>query len=130
MLAANRQAGKRAASKGNAATDSDTASEANRDNVGIYPLAIPLLAGPSAIMSIIVVTSDFPSSLGSMVKGYAALIGVMITTGMILCAAVVAETSIDERISMVFSRITAITLVGLSVQYVIDGLASIGFVSL
>ena len=125
MLAANRQAGKRAASKGNAATNGDTASEANRDNagshgrdgfhdnVGIYPLAIPLLAGPSAIMSVIVVTSDFPSSLGSMVKGYAALIGVMITTGTILCAAVVAETSIDERISMVFSRITAITLVGL-----------------
>ena len=152
MLAAKRQARKRAASTGTAAPDGDAASDSDsnsdsnsnsnrdsagshdrdgdHDNVAIYPLAIPLLAGPSAIMSVIVVTADFASSLGSMVTGYAALIAVMVATGMILCAAVVAETWIDERISMVFSRITAIILAGLSVQYVIDGLAIIGFVSL
>ena len=146
MLAAKRQARKRAASTGTAAPDGDAASasdsnsdrdsagshdrDGDHDNVAIYPLAIPLLAGPSAIMSVIVVTADFASSLGSMVTGYAALIAVMVATGMILCAAVVAETWIDERISMVFSRITAIILAGLSVQYVIDGLAIIGFVSL
>ena len=123
--------------KATAAPDGDTASDGNRDsagyhnrdgdndNVAIYPFAIPLLAGPSAIMSVIVVTADFASSLGSMVTGYAALIAMMVATGMILCAAVVAETWIDERISMVFSRITAIILAGLSVQYVIDGLAII-----
>jgi len=150
MLAAKRQARKRAASTGTAAPDGDAASasasdsdsnnnrdsagshdrDGDQDNVAIYPLAIPLLAGPSAIMSVIVVTADFASSLGSMVTGYAALIAVMVATGIILCAAVVAETWIDERISMVFSRITAIILAGLSVQYVIDGLAIIGFVSL
>ena len=146
MLAAKRQARKRAASTGTAAPDGDAAlagdsngnndsagshdRDGDHDNVAIYPLAIPLLAGPSAIMSVIVVTADFASSLGSMVTGYAALIAVMVATGIILCAAVVAETWIDERISMVFSRITAIILAGLSVQYVIDGLAIIGFVSL
>ena len=142
MLAAKRQARKRAASTGTAAPDGNTVVDSNRDsagshdrngdhdNVAIYPLAIPLLAGPSAIMSVIVVTADFSSSLGSMVTGYAALIAVMVATGMILCAAVFAETWIDERISMVFSRITAIILAGLSVQYVVDGLAIIGFVSL
>jgi len=142
MLAAKRQARKRAASTGNSVPNSDTATKGRGDNAGshdqdgdndnlaIYPLAIPLLAGPSSIMSVIVVTADFASSLGSMVTGYAALIAVMVATGIILCAAVVAETWIDERISIVFSRITAIILAGLSVQYVIDGLAIIGFVSL
>ena len=142
MLAAKRLFSKRAASNAMPRRTAIPASDGNRDsagshdrdgdhdNVAIYPLAIPLLAGPSAIMSVIVVTADFASSLGSMVTGYAALIAVMVATGMILCAAVVAETWIDERISMVFSRITAIILAGLSVQYVIDGLAIIGFVSL
>ena len=104
MLVAKRQASKRVTSTGNAAPDGDTTSGGKRDsagshdrngdndNVAIYPLAIPLLAGPSAIMSVIVVTADFVSSLGSMVTGYAALIAVMVATGMILCAAVVAET--------------------------------------
>ena len=142
MLAAKRQASKLVASTGTAAPDSDTTSDGKRDsasshdqdgdhaNVAIYPLAIPVLAGPSAIMSVIVVTADFVSRIGTMVTGYAALIAVMVATGVILCAAVLAEIWIDERISMVFLRITAIILTGLSLQYVIAGLVIIGFVSL
>ena len=49
MLAAKRQQRKR-----EALTGDDGSVEP--DNVAIYPLAIPLLAGPSAIMSVIVVT--------------------------------------------------------------------------
>ena len=71
-------------------------------------------------MSVIIVTADFANSLCGMVTGYAALIAVMFATSMILRVAVIVETWIDERISMVFSRITALILAGLSVQYVID----------
>ena len=81
-------------------------------------------------MSIIVDNADFVSSLGNMLTGYTAPIEVMVATGVILCAAVVAETWIDERISSVFWRISAIILTGLSVQSVINGLAIIGFVKL
>ena len=104
MLAAKRQAHRHAASTGPATPNGDTASDSNsdsagshdrdsdHDNVAIYPLAIPFPVGPSAIMSVIVVTADFASSLGSMLTGYAALIAVMVANGMMLCAAVVAET--------------------------------------
>ena len=54
----------------------------------------------------------------------------MAATGIILCLAVVAEGWLNEKISMVFSRITAIILAGLSVQYIIDGMAIIGLVTL
>ena len=62
--------------------------------------------------------------------GYAALLAVMVATGIILCLTVIAEGWLNEKITMVFSRITAIILAGLSVQYVIDGLAAIGLVTL
>ena len=42
----------------------------------------------------------------------------------------IAEGWLNERITMAFSRITAIIIVGLSVQYVIDGLAAIGLMTL
>ena len=42
---------------------------------------------------------------------------------------VVAESWLNEKVTMVFSRITAIILAGLSVQYVIDGLVSVGLVA-
>ena len=58
------------------------------------------------------------------------MLAVMAATGIILCLAVVAEGWLNEKISMVFSRITAIILVGLSVQYIIDGMAIIGLVTL
>ena len=61
--------------------------------------------------------------------GYAALLAVMALTGLILTVTVVAERWLDERVTMVFSRITAIILAGLSVQYVIDGLTTIGIVA-
>ena len=132
MLAAKRQERKRAESTG---SDSSTASEAaaeetDGDNLAIYPLAIPLLAGPSAIMSVIVVNAGFAGALASTLTGYAALLAVMVATGIILCLTVVAEGWLNEKITMVFSRITAIILAGLSVQYVIDGLAAIGLVTL
>ncbi|MEX0504116.1 MarC family protein [Alphaproteobacteria bacterium LSUCC0719] len=123
MLAAKRQQRKREASTGD-----DASVEA--DNVAIYPLAIPLLAGPSAIMSVIVVTSGFASGgFGAVLTGYAALLAVMVATGTILGLTVLAEGWMNEKITMVFSRITAIILAGLSVQYIIDGLATIGLIT-
>ena len=85
----------------------------------IYPLAILLLAGPAAIMSVIVVNAIFAGALTSTFIGYASLIAVMVATGFILCMTVIAESLLNERVTMVFPRITAIILAGLSVQYVI-----------
>ena len=85
MLAAKRQQRKREASTGDDASPEP-------DNVAIYPLAIPLLAGPSAIMSVIVVTSGFASDgFGAVLTGYAALLAVMVATGTILGLTVLAE---------------------------------------
>jgi multiple antibiotic resistance protein len=133
MLAAKRQARKRAETTGEStgeSTGKTAADEPDSDNLAIYPLAIPLLAGPSAIMSVIVVNAGFAGALASTLTGYAALLAVMAATGIILCLAVVAEGWLNEKISMVFSRITAIILAGLSVQYIIDGMAIIGLVTL
>ncbi len=124
MLAAKRQARKRAESTGDSPAD-----EIDSDNLATYPLAIPLLAGPSAIMSVIVVNAGFADSIAGMMSGYAALIAVMVATGIILCMTVVAEGWLNEKITMVFSRITAMILAGLSVQYVIDGMSVIGLIA-
>ena len=126
MLAAKRQQRKRHESTGEPlAASPDT----ENDNPAIYPLAIPLLAGPAAIMSVIVVNAGFAGALTSTIIGYTSLMAVMVATGVILCLTVVAESWLNERVAMVFSRITAIVLAGLSVQYVIDGLTLVGLIT-
>ena len=54
----------------------------------------------------------------------------MVARAAILWLTVVAEGWPNERITMMFSRTTAIILAGLPVQYVIDGLAAIRLVTL
>jgi multiple antibiotic resistance protein len=124
MLAAKRQARKRAESTGDSPAD-----EIDSDNLVIYPLAIPVLAGPSAIKSVIVVNASFAGNIAGMMTGYAALIAVMVAIGIILCMTVVAEGWLNEKITMLFSPITAIILAGLSVQYAIDGMSVIGLIA-
>ena len=111
MLSARRQQRKR-----------DESTDNEGDNLAIYPLAIPMLAGPAAIISVIVVTAEFSDALGRSLIGYSALLAVMASTGLVLCQTVIAESWLNEKVTMVFSRITAIILAGLSVQYVLDGL--------
>jgi multiple antibiotic resistance protein len=130
MLATNRQQRKRSESTDSSTAGDTVKEEAEGDNLTIYPLAIPLLAGPSAIMSVIVVNAGFAGALASTLAGYAALLAAMVATGIILCPTVIAESWLNENITMVFSRIIAIILAGLSVQCVIGGLAAIGLVTL
>ena len=98
--------------------------------MAIFPLAIPLLAGPAAIMSVMVVSADFDKGLAMTLAGYAALLAVMVVTGCILTAASLAENLIDQRVTNVFSRITAIILAALSVQYIVDGMTALNIVSM
>ncbi|MDA9639942.1 MarC family protein, partial [SAR116 cluster bacterium] len=118
MLTSKRQARKRAETTGDAVGDTagDMAASAvakkpapqtppfEGDNVAVYPLAIPLLAGPSAIMSVIVVTADYAGSITGSLISYSALLAVMVATGIILVLTVMAEGWLNERITMVFSR--------------------------
>ena len=80
MLSARRQQRKRKFS-----THED--EESGLDNVAIFPLSTPLLAGPSAIMSVIIVTAGFAGNgLAGVITSYAALLAVMALTGVILIA--------------------------------------------
>ena len=134
MLTAKRQRRKREDTTGDGAGEAAggravAEHDPDHESPAVYPLAIPLLAGPAAIMSVIVVNAGYGGDLAATLAAYAALVAVMAVTAVILCFTVVAEGWMNERITMVVSRITAIILAGLSVQYVVDGLALLGLVA-
>jgi|TARA_B110000240_G_C13394657_1_gene408300 multiple antibiotic resistance protein len=92
------------------------------DKLSIFPLATPLLAGPAAITSVIVSVSATGSDISKQAIGMFALIAVTLTTFIILFIAAKSEKIINKRIISVFSRIVAIILAGLSIQYILDGI--------
>ena len=95
------------------------------DKVAIFPLAIPLLSGPAAITSVIVIVSNLGDNFLYQLMGVASLISVMTITLILFLIVSKSEKLINKKVTNVFSRVIAIILAGLSVQYIIDGILSL-----
>jgi multiple antibiotic resistance protein len=88
----------------------------NSENVSVFPLATPIIAGPAAITSVI--GSNFTNQSVGMV----ALASVLILTFIFFFTASKFSQLINKKVISVISRVIAIILVGLSVQYILDGI--------
>ena len=91
----------------------------------IFPLAIPLLAGPAAITSVMVSVADMGTNLMSQAIGLLALIFVMILTFISFYVVSKSSKIINKKVTSVISRVIGIILAGLSVQFILDGIQKI-----
>jgi multiple antibiotic resistance protein len=92
------------------------------DKVSVFPLAIPILSGPAAITSVIVIVSDIGDNFLNQFMSILALVSVMMFTLIIFLIVSKSGDFINKKIINVFSRVIAIILAGLSVQYIMDGI--------
>ena len=94
----------------------------NSEKVSVFPLATPLLAGPAGITSVIVSVSDIGNNFTNQVVGMFSLITVLFITFIIFFIASKSSKAINKKVISVISRVIAIILAGLSVQYILDGI--------
>ena len=92
------------------------------DKISIFPLAIPLLAGPAAITSIIVSVTDIGVNFMKQSVGMISLVLVMFITFIIYYIASKSSKIINKKVISVISRVIGIILAGLSIQYILDGI--------
>ena len=92
------------------------------DRISIFPLAIPLLAGPAAITSIIVSVTDIGVNFIKQSVGMISLVLVMFITFIIYYIASKSSRIINKKVISVISRVIGIILAGLSIQYILDGI--------
>jgi multiple antibiotic resistance protein len=103
--------------------------ELERDDVSIFPLAIPMLAGPGTITTILLYVSEggsaviFPILVGSIALAIFCAGGAMFLSVYFLKA--LGKTGVS-----VVERIMGIILAGLSVQFIYDGLLKLRILSL
>jgi multiple antibiotic resistance protein len=94
---------------------------AARDDIAIVPLTIPMLAGPGAIATTMVVTSKAD---GAPLK-LAVLVAVIAITGaltwLVLRSALVIETKIGITGLNVMTRVMGLLLAAVAVQFIVDG---------
>ncbi|MDC1060202.1 MarC family protein [Alphaproteobacteria bacterium] len=94
-------------------------------NIAIFPLAIPLLSGPAAITSVIVIVSQFGDNLTYQLISTISLLCVMFITFILFFIVSKSQQFINKKVINVFSRVIAIVLAGLSIQYITDGVISL-----
>ncbi|MGJ8571007.1 MAG: MarC family protein [Hoeflea sp.] len=90
-------------------------------NVAVFPLAIPLIAGPGAISAVILLAGSFYAPVER-----AGLIGVIIAASLVLFAFLVIAERIDQFLGdtgrTILTRLLGVILAALSVQFVVDGI--------
>ena len=95
-----------------------------RDKISIFPIAIPLLAGPAAITSVILTISQAEGSYSLLIINIICLISVMFVSFVILRVFTKFQKFINEKIINIFSRVIGIILAALSIQYILDVIKS------
>ncbi len=97
---------------------------AHKNDISVFPLAIPLIAGPGALTTVLLMVSTadraLPVSVTAIVVGV--LLAVLLLTLLALLLANRIVWLMGETGANVVSRVLGVLLAALAVQYIIDGL--------
>ncbi len=99
-------------------------AEIDPASIAVVPLAIPMLSGPGAITATMVLVNLYPR-VEQKIAVTAAIVGVGVVCYAVLLAAIPLSRLIGERGRAVFSRIMALLLGAIGVQFIINGVKPI-----
>ena len=98
------------------------ASDPEVEDVSIFPMAMPMIAGPGSIASVMLLMSR-----NSGIERQAVVLGAMVTILLLTLAALLAAGPImrilGAKIEAVITRLLGVLLAALAVQFVLDGLS-------
>ncbi|MDP5216084.1 MarC family protein [Ruegeria sp. 2205SS24-7] len=104
----------------------NTAEEEEHPDPSVFPLAIPLIAGPGAIATIILLAGQNPG-----IEGLATVIAVMLAVMAILLVFNLNSHLLGRLLGKtglnVVTRLLGMLLAALAVQFILDGLRDFGF---
>lgn len=100
--------------------------EDHSDDPSVFPLAIPLIAGPGSIASIILLAGQHPG-----VVGLLTVIGVMLAVMAVLAVFFMMSGLLERLLGRtginVVTRLLGMLLAALAVQFILDGFKNFGF---
>lgn len=92
------------------------------EDVSVFPMAMPMLAGPGAIAAVMLLMNEADGNLPEQGQILAALAAVLVITAAALVAAGPLIRLLGDKVEAVITRLLGVLLAALAAQYVIDGL--------
>jgi len=105
----------------------ETREGAEKENAGIIPLGIPMLAGPGSISTVMVLMGQ-SSEWWQAVSVCVAVVITSVASYMILAGADRVRRYLGETGSRVLTRLMGLLLTAIAVQFMLNGLADLGLV--
>jgi multiple antibiotic resistance protein len=99
-----------------------------RHDISVFPLAMPLLAGPGAISTMVLLTTSAPTTLDYWLV-FGALLVIMLAAWLTLLLAIPIQRLLGITGLAVVSRMIGILLAALAVQFLFDGVKASGLIA-
>lgn len=94
------------------------------EDVSVFPMAMPMIAGPGSIATIMLLTARAHGSVETLVV-LAAMAAVLVLTLLALIAARPLMALLGSHVEAVITRLLGVLLAALAAQYVIDGVKAV-----
>jgi multiple antibiotic resistance protein len=98
-------------------------------DISVFPLATPLIAGPGTIGASILLMADARGDLLNQIAVISSLLAVLLLTFILLLLASRLQHIIKLTVMNVISRIMGVLLSALAVQFMLDGIAQSGLLN-
>ncbi|UTW05438.1 MarC family protein [Amphritea atlantica] len=96
----------------------------------VFPLAIPSIASPGAMLAVVVLTDNHSNSIAEQAVTGALLLIVLIITLVLLLSATLIYKVIGNAGASVISRVMGIVLTTIAVDAILGGLGTLGIIQL
>ncbi|MFM6933790.1 MAG: MarC family protein [Novosphingobium sp.] len=94
------------------------------EDVSVFPMAMPMIAGPGSIATIMLLTAKAEGTQQTLVILGAMLAVVLLTLGALIAAAPLMKL-LGKHVEAVITRLLGVLLAALAAQYVVDGLKQV-----
>ncbi|MGH7672939.1 MAG: MarC family protein [Gemmatimonadales bacterium] len=108
-------------------TPVEKAEGIQKDDIGIMPLGVPMLAGPGAISTVMVLTLGAKGLVPTLAV-YVAIALTALISFYVLAAASLVERRLGQTGMRILTRLMGLVLCAIAVQFIIDGIKLSGLV--
>lgn len=106
---------------GTRTSPTETAEGAQKEDIAIVPMALPLLAGPGAIATVMVLMSKGDTFALSAVPVVAAIVVTLVASFLILSGATYVQKVLKQTGVALLERVMGLILAAIAVQFIFDG---------
>ncbi|HWC73437.1 MAG TPA: MarC family protein, partial [Gemmatimonadales bacterium] len=102
-------------------TPVETAEGIQKDDIGILPLGVPMLAGPGAISTVMVLALG-AKTIAATAAVYVAIVLTSLITYFVLSGASLVERRLGQTGMRILTRLMGLVLSAIAVQFILDGI--------